>query len=577
LSAIVEAVGYVNLALLSGLALAALWLWRRRRSRPAMWAAVTFAVLAVVADAARILPEDPSGFGEQLAVRALVGLLVLFPYLLYRFSSSFESASRRLEQLVGLLTSALLVWTFVLPDFPSEGEPRSTGFQVYLAAFVFHWTVLTIVVAFRLWRAGRDQPSVARKRMRFLAAAAVLITLALFVSVPDTGDDSGWALASELLLTVSAVAFLLGLTPPTIVRIAWRRPEQKRLSDAVSELMSATTEHEVADRVLPAMAAILGARAVALVDESGALLDVHGSEPEAFATASERGEAMEVDLPRGHSLRVWTTPYAPFFGGEELRLLRSLGALTGLALDRARLFAQERRARDALERAAELKTQFVALAAHELRAPVGSVLGFAETIRARRHQLSDEQVEFLQETLFTQIRRLSDLVEQLLDLTRLDAEVIAVEPQAVEVKPRLVELVRTAAGERAADVAVEVEDGLHAVVDPAVLDRVVSNLVVNALRYGEPPVTVNAVQNDRHFRVVVQDCGPGVPREFVPRLFERFTRSPEVTRQKGGSGLGLAIARSYAHAHGGKLLYEPALPHGARFELVVPSELERTP
>lgn len=571
MSAIVEAVGYVNLALLTVLAFAAVWLWRKRQSRAAMWAAVTFAVLAVVVDAGRLLPDDPSGAAENLALRLLVALLVLFPYLLYRFSSSFEPASPRLEQLVALLTLSVLVWTFALPDFPSEGEPRSTGFQAYLAAFVFHWTVLTIVVATRLWRAGRGQPSVARKRMRFLATATVLITLALLVAVPDTADDSAAALAAELLVAVAALAFLVGLTPPTLVRIAWRRPEQNRLAEAVSQLMTATTEHEVADRVLPAMAAIFGARAVALVDETGGLVDVHGAHPEAFAAASERGEAMQVQLPGG-SLRVWTTPYAPFFGDEELRLLRSLGALTGLALDRARLFAQERKARDALLRADELKTQFVALAAHELRAPVTSIRGFAETIQHRRHQLSEEQVERLQETLYAQIRRTSDLVEQLLDLTRLDAEVIAVKPKPVEVKSRLEEVVRSAAGGRTQDIVIEADESLRAVVDPAVLDRVVSNLVVNALRYGEAPVTVSALQSDRHFRVVVEDSGPGVPPEFVPRLFERFTRSPELQREKGGSGLGLAIARSYAHAHGGQLLYEPAQPRGARFELVVPTE-----
>ena len=571
MSAIVEAVGYVNLALLTVLAFAAVWLWRKRQSRAAMWAAVTFAVLAVVVDAGRLLPDDPSGAAENLALRLLVALLVLFPYLLYRFSSSFEPASPRLEQLVALLTLSVLVWTFALPDFPSEGEPRSTGFQAYLAAFVFHWTVLTIVVATRLWRAGRGQPSVARKRMRFLATATVLITLALLVAVPDTADDSAAALAAELLVTVAALGFLVGLTPPTLVRIAWRRPEQNRLAEAVSQLMTATTEHEVADRVLPAMAAIFGARAVALVDETGGLVDVHGAHPEAFAAASERGEAMQVQLPGG-SLRVWTTPYAPFFGDEELRLLRSLGALTGLALDRARLFAQERKARDALLRADELKTQFVALAAHELRAPVTSIRGFAETIQHRRHQLSEEQVERLQETLYAQIRRTSDLVEQLLDLTRLDAEVIAVKPKPVEVKSRLEEVVRSAAGGRTQDIVIEADESLRAVVDPAVLDRVVSNLVVNALRYGEAPVTVSALQSDRHFRVVVEDSGPGVPPEFVPRLFERFTRSPELQREKGGSGLGLAIARSYAHAHGGQLLYEPAQPRGARFELVVPTE-----
>ena len=68
----------------------------------------------------------------------------------------------------------------------------------------------------------------------------------------------------------------------------------------------------------------------------------------------------------------------------------------------------------------------------------------------------------------------------------------------------------------------------------------------------------------------VQDCGTGVPAEFVPDLFERFTRSDTSRASAVGTGLGLAIARSYARAHGGDLLYEDAVPHGARFNLILP-------
>ena len=82
---------------------------------------------------------------------------------------------------------------------------------------------------------------------------------------------------------------------------------------------------------------------------------------------------------------------------------------------------------------------------------------------------------------------------------------------------------------------------------------------------------VRAVQSDRHFRLTVEDQGHGVAAEFIPDLFERFTRSDGSQRNAGGTGLGLAIARSYARAHGGDLFYEDALPHGARFELVLPT------
>jgi two-component system sensor histidine kinase MtrB len=119
-------------------------------------------------------------------------------------------------------------------------------------------------------------------------------------------------------------------------------------------------------------------------------------------------------------------------------------------------------------------------------------------------------------------------------------------------------------------VEIAVPPDLEAPLDPIALDRMLSNLIANALRHGEPPVTVIAAQRDTHLRLTVEDRGQGVRREFVPRLFDRFTRGPESRGQTTGSGLGLAIAQAYARAHGGDIVYEPAVPHGARFELVIP-------
>jgi two-component system OmpR family sensor kinase len=89
-------------------------------------------------------------------------------------------------------------------------------------------------------------------------------------------------------------------------------------------------------------------------------------------------------------------------------------------------------------------------------------------------------------------------------------------------------------------------------------------------------VTVRAEQSDRHFRLSVEDRGGGVSAEFVPDLFERFSRSEGSRAGSVGTGLGLAIARSYARAHGGDLLYEDAAPHGAKFMLVLPAQPRRS-
>ena len=569
---IVEYLGYATLALLTAVAVVALREWRVGRGRAGLWGALAFVALAVVVDVSEVLPEDSSSDLVAVAERFLIAALVLFPYLLYRFTTAFNPPSRRLEQRLGVMTLVLIVWTFALPSVPGEGESRPAWFTAYVAAFVVHWTVLTVVSGLRLWRGARGEPTVARRRMQLLALAVLAVTVALFFSAFGAEDEPWAELVVAIVITLSAVSFLLGLAPPGFVRLLWRRPEQERLQSGIAGLMGATSQEEVAAQVLPSMARIVGARALVLHGAEGQVVGTHGTVPDA---PGQHDSTFTVAVPGG-LLTVWTSPYAPYFGHEERRLLETLGALTGLALDRTRLFAQEREARVALERADELKSHFVALAAHELRAPVAIVHTTAETLWRRDAELSPPLVTQLHEHLFAQTERLRLLVEQLLDLSRLEAEAVAIEPVPFVVRRRVQELVTAAAGQRVEEVEIAIPEDLAATADLAAFDRVVSNLLQNALRYGQPPIAVRATQNDRHFRLTVEDRGPGVPAEFVPDLFERFTRSPEA-HGRPGTGLGLAIARSYAHAHRGDLLYEPADPRGARFQLVLPRTFRRQP
>jgi signal transduction histidine kinase len=554
--------------LFAAIGVLAAWQWRARRDSVAMWAAASFGALGVVVVFALIVPERPDGLFENFLQRVLIALLVLFPFLLYRFTLAFRAAPVALDRIVTVMTSVLVVWTFALPHrLPATGEPRPGWVWAYLVGFFVHWTTLSIVVTVRLWLAGRREPSVARWRMRMLALASATITAALFASLGTRDPDSGWSLAAGAIAFASAIFFWFGLAPPGVVRYLWRRPEQRRLQAAIQDLMRiATNEREIVERVLAPMAEIVGARAVSIRDAGGRELGRH---ERSGNRGADNGTAIEVPMTNG-SVIVTTSRYAPFFGVDELALVRTLGALTGLALDRARLFAQEREARVALQKADQLKTDFIALAAHELRTPVTTIHGFVHTLHHLGDRIPPDQQEELKRSLEQQTLRMANLVEQLLDLSRLDAEAITVRPQRVDVSERLRELVRAAAGQRRGDVAVEVPHGLQAEADPIVLERVVTNLVTNALRYGETPIVVTAEQRDRHLRIVVEDRGRGVPPEFVPMLFERFARSERSRAAVVGTGLGLAIARSYARAHRGDLLYHDAAPHGARFELILP-------
>jgi signal transduction histidine kinase len=571
---VISVVDWLNLVLFSALGVVALLQWRAGRGRAGLWAALSFGALALVADAGRLLPDDPMTDFERLAQRVLIAVLVLFPYLLYRFTTAFRPPTLRLERLLGLMTVVVLAWTFLLPDFPAEDEPWTSWFWAYITAFLVHWTVLSIVVAVRLWRARSGQPSAVRRRMEMFSFGATSITAALVIAGTGPASDSPAALAVSLLGTLSGATFLLALAPPPLLRLLWRRPEQRRLQHAIGELVTlATNESEIARRVLPPMAAIVGARGVALQAHDGRMIGSHGvtgamlHELEALPHALPPSAQVVVLPMQFGRLVVWTGPYGPYFGRDELALLETLGALTGLALDRVRLFAKEREARIQLQQADELKTQFVALAAHELRTPVTTIHGFAKTLHMRGEQLGRERRAELERVLAEQTTRMGGLVEQLLDLSRLDAHAVSISPEPLAVRGEVEKIVTAAAGDRGDQVEVDIAPDLVTIADRNAFERIVSNLVVNALHYGEAPITLTAKQQDRHFRLAVEDRGPGIPPELLPSLFERFARG---RTHVPGTGLGLAIARAYAQAHGGDLVYRPAEPTGSRFEVVIP-------
>ena len=575
----IEAFRYVNIVAYVALGVVAFVFWRRRRDRASMWAAATFGSLGLL-EILSLLPNDPGNFAERAVGRVGLALLVLFPYLLFRFTTAFRVSGKRLANLLFSLTAILVIWTFLLPRVPESGESWPASFTAYVVVFMIHWTVLSTVSAARLWRAGAAQPTVARRRMQLLALATAGLVLALLLALFSSNDDSAFALATQVLALLAAAAFLVGFAPPQIFRIWWRIPEQVRTQQAIASLLSfAESQEEVAARVLEPAAQIVGARAIAIRNEEGQVVGAWNVPNDAWDSLGlgltppklwDDAEVVDVETPSG-TLVVWTTPYAPFFGDEELALLRTLGVLTGLALDRVRLFQAEHQARLALERADELKSNFVALAAHELRTPMTTIHGFVTTLHHLGERIDPEQRSQLRDALLQQTQRMATLVEQLLDLSRLDADAIDISPEPLHVKTQVEEIVATSAPSLE-DVDIEIADDAIAIADRNALERIVSNLVTNAFRYGQPPVTVRAERSDRHFRLTVEDCGRGVPPDFVPDLFERFSRSEGLRANAVGTGLGLAIARSYARAHGGDLLYEDATPHGARFQLVLPSQ-----
>jgi signal transduction histidine kinase len=559
--ALVITVGVINSVSLAALAVVAVRLWIAHRSSAAVWLALAFTAIGLLVTVGRLVPSHPHGAAEYLAQRLDIELLVLFPFLVYRFATTFVPPGLLLRRVVPALTIALTVFTFVLPRIPAAGESWSLGFTLYVVAFFVHWTLLSISVTVRLLFAGRGQPSVSAKRMHMLAFAAATLTIALLGTTFATDQSSPGALVVQLIALASILGFYLGIDPPRIVRAYWRMPEQTRLQEAWQGLVTLAVDRpEVAARIAAPAAELVGARGLVVIDGAGNELASWGTVDKDRVVIEEQGVTFVAS----------TSPYAPFFGQDELRTLHTIAGLTATALDRVRLFEQEHETRLALERANELMTNFVALAAHELRTPVTTIHGFVQTLNHVGERLSEAQKVELREALEQQTHRMAALVEQLLDLSRLDADAVDVRPQVVELESRLRQVVAVAAPGRAHQVEVNVPENARALVDPQILDHVVTNLVTNAFRYGRAPIRVTATAEDGRLRVSVEDSGPGVAREIEETLFDRFTRAGVARDRVAGAGLGLAIARAYARAHRGDLRYERGDPTGARFVVDLP-------
>ena len=246
------------------------------------------------------------------------------------------------------------------------------------------------------------------------------------------------------------------------------------------------------------------------------------------------------------------------FTADDVELLQLVADRVAIAIERGRLHEQTMR----LD---ELRANFVAIASHELRTPATAVYGVLKTLFERDAQLDEGLRKEMLRVGVEQGERLTRLLEELLDLSRLDVRGVSVRPKPLVLASVLREIVSDALPS-GTSIEVHVPEDLVVVADRLVLDRVVSNLLGNALRHGAEPITLTAEAGDADLEITVEDSGKGVAEEIRVSLFERFARTESANV---GSGLGLSIARSYARAHGGDLVYEPGAV-GARFTFTIP-------
>jgi PAS domain S-box-containing protein len=215
------------------------------------------------------------------------------------------------------------------------------------------------------------------------------------------------------------------------------------------------------------------------------------------------------------------------------------------------------------------RSDFIHHAAHELRTPLATLAALGETLALRMREMSDENVEKALGALKRQGERASALVANLLDLSQLEGGRSDIHLEAVPVRSVLSRALEGAPPPKGV-VVTDNTGAVEVLADAVHMDRVVTNLLSNAYRYGGKTVSVEAHRRGGRVVVSVSDDGDGVPAELVPTVLEPFTRGKSAGAV-GGSGVGLALCQGIIQALGGTFWYEPAEPHGARFCLELPA------
>ncbi len=260
-------------------------------------------------------------------------------------------------------------------------------------------------------------------------------------------------------------------------------------------------------------------------------------------------------------------------------LLSTAAIQSSMAIQNALLFAEVKDKNDALERANTLKSQFLATVTHELRSPLHSIIGYGSMVvdgfvEGDLTPQQEEDIRFI-------VRRaedLSHLVDEMLDLSKIEADKIEVTLEPIELAPSIGDIInqlKLMADEKKLYLTLEIEENLPQVrADSYRLRQVITNLVSNALKFTEQggvTVRCTCIQHLNMVRIAVQDTGIGISPAALGLIFEAFRQADgSTTRRFGGTGLGLTIAKKLVELQGGEIAVESLMGQGSTFSLTLP-------
>ena len=249
--------------------------------------------------------------------------------------------------------------------------------------------------------------------------------------------------------------------------------------------------------------------------------------------------------------------------------------------ERKRAEEMLRESHEKLKELDKMKTDFLAVAYHEMRTPLAPIVGYTNLLE--QGELNEKQKKYVR-IIEESASQLGELIESLLEVTRLEAGKVELTLESVsipEIVDNVLERVKPQADAKKQTISTAVPEGIEVEGDKQKITAIFDNLISNAIKYTDEKGRIDIVAEDRKkeedIRVCVANTGVGIPEEHLPMVFERFYRVDTSLTRKGGLGLGLAIVKGYVELHGGRVWVTSELEKGSKFWFTLPKRQNVTP
>jgi K+-sensing histidine kinase KdpD len=518
----------------------------------------------------------------------------------------------------------ILVWIFaallavLIYETTSTGTPNGTGFLLVLffaaATLIPTRAMITVAVGTTITYSAAVLTSGVTEASSFVGAFLPFIGATVFVLLISVGIRTQLEAADTAYRSVSYQGAELARQEQELTRLyevsrtigAGSKLDEVlpeligRVADSVKARIGLVLLYDASTESLELMSPIWVSGHTVSADEFSLGLDEPGISQRVFmsgdatvvndtATTQTRdrlAEELEAERVAVVAMRVENRTIGVLLVGdkeidftdEDIATLESVAAPAALVLNQMARFEEVRSTGERMTELAQLKTDFVSVVSHELRTPLTSIIGAIGTLQRPELLPEDPRAQQLIAMAAKQANRLRTLIEDLLVMSRIEADSLPIRPEEIELEPFLVELIEALPGGDRVDH--EPTTGVGRVVaDPDHLARVVTNLIENATKYGgDGSIEVVAASSRNEVNLSVIDHGPGISYEQHEVIFERFTQlQPHATRSKGGAGLGLSIVKGLVEAMHGRVWYEPTPGGGATFTVAIPTSPATTP